>query len=231
MPRSSLLILLTTAGCTTGTLQLDAHLSADAAARATTSGAISVGQAADSPLLIDRVLMAVDAVELEGRGDAHEFESDEQLIEISLGEQAAVLSIPEVPIGAYTSLELELMRADGGDFPELGDGAPASIRVSGTYSGEAFDYRSTATPELELDLDARVLPGQSVQVGLSVDVASWFIDADGTILDPLDTASLDTIEANILSSLADIGEIDDDDDDEDDDEDDDDEEQEGEHED
>ena len=209
------LTLLSLLGCSTGSLGIDARLSSDSLSLSRVeegSSTLTVGQAEDGSLLsIEQVLMAVGEIELEGKFEAQEFETGAQLIEIALGGQSTEIAIQDVPAGWYDELELELMRADGAGFAEFDGGEPASILVLGTYNGASFAYRSTATPELEFGVDARIPPGGHARIAIAIDVASWFLAEDGTILDPLDLSNTQQIEDNIRSSMEAVAEVEDED--------------------
>lgn len=76
----------------------------------------------------------------------------------------------QIPVGTYSRLEMDA------DF----------LRIRGTYDGQAFDVTVPVNAELELrfapPLD--VTSTEPVNVNVNVDVASWFRDASGNVIDP-----------------------------------------------
>ena len=78
------------------------------------------------------------------------------------------------------------------------------LAVHGTWAGSSFTYVSGVHPELEFKLSPPVdVPeGGEASVGVEFDLASWFVAADGSVLDPTVEANRPAIDENILASLA-----------------------------
>lgn len=76
----------------------------------------------------------------------------------------------QIPVGAYTRLEMDA------DF----------LRLRGTYDGQSFDVTVPVNAELELRFSPPldVTSSDPVNVNVNVDVASWFRDANGNVIDP-----------------------------------------------
>lgn len=77
----------------------------------------------------------------------------------------------QMPVGTYTRLELDA------DF----------LRLQGTYDGQPFDVTIPVNAELELRFNPPLVVTESsdpVNVSVTVDVASWFRDANGNAIDP-----------------------------------------------
>jgi hypothetical protein len=124
-----------------------------------------------------------------------------------------ILSI-QVPAGSYDELEFEIDVLDDDDSREEAlaaanpDMAGVSIRVEGTYNGEAFVYTGTVEAEQELDLfpPLEVLEDDpALNLTLTLDVGTWFTDGQGNLIDPRtanrDEPNEELVEDNIEASL------------------------------
>jgi hypothetical protein len=99
----------------------------------------------------------------------------------------------QVPAGLYDELEFEIEKPDDDtpdeeaflqEHPEFED---VSIRVEGTFDGEPFLFLQDADEEQELDLDPPLAiegDGAPTNVTLRMDVSTWFVRGDGTLIDP-----------------------------------------------
>ena len=76
----------------------------------------------------------------------------------------------QIPVGTYSRLEMDA------DF----------LRIRGTYDGQTFDVTVPVNAELELRFSPPldVTGSEPVNVNVNVDVASWFRDASGNVIDP-----------------------------------------------
>ncbi len=118
----------------------------------------------------------------------------------------------EVPAGTYDEIELELHEVgddaeDQAFIAQNPDFVGLSVRVSGSFDGVPFVYETDVSAEQELKLEAPlVVDGeQAINVTLSVDVASWFVDAAGALIDPAtageDGVHEELVEENIVTSF------------------------------
>lgn len=206
-----------TAGCSGG-VSIEGSLPSETQSRASvveiSGGRLVVGGAGDE-LVVDDAKVLVGEVELEGRTEASEVSFDAMVLEIGLAGEATPVDLDDVPARKYQEIGLELARGgqvDGLDH-DFADGD--SIVVNGTYAGEAFTFSSGWAPEIEFDISGlRVRDGEDAQITITFDVAAWFVDGDGGVLDPSDPDNADQIESNIASSIdAEIEEEGEDDDD------------------
>ena len=85
-----------------------------------------------------------------------------------------------------------------------------SVRVDGTFNGQPFTFKSALEAEIELEFrNAFVVSASEPRnLTISVDVASWFKSADGTVLDPTNGANALRIGQNIGFSFAAFGDDD-----------------------
>ncbi len=209
-----------------GTLRVDGLLAQSEAMTAATQAGDSL-ELGGGLLILERARVAVSEIEFEGSGhpgegeDEREAELGAAVVDLALDGSQTAVAASDVQAGSYHTVGLEI-RVGGGSgaaFGDFGGDAPASILVDGTYDGAAFTYRSEVHPEVEFPIDppVEVTAGGEAAVGVTFDVAAWFVDADGGVLDPTDVANRGIIEANILDSMAAFAELEDDDGDEDDD--------------
>jgi hypothetical protein len=100
-----------------------------------------------------------------------------------------------VPSGTYSAFEAKVrpvrLKHEGGGsasaaflaaHPEL---AGASVRVEGTFNGKAFTYTGAPRAEIESEFDPPVVSDSTgVNVTVHADVATWFRDFSGSLIDP-----------------------------------------------
>jgi hypothetical protein len=99
-------------------------------------------------------------------------------------------SVP-VPPGSYTSIEFEIHKVTSDDpatfrqqYPYL---AEQSIRVQGTYNGQAFTFLTDLDVEQTLQFNQLLVITDSTtatNVTIKVALAAWFRAQDGSLLDP-----------------------------------------------
>jgi hypothetical protein len=103
-----------------------------------------------------------------------------------------------VPAGTYTGVKAQL----------------DAVTVSGVFTDAAgmahsFAFTSTGHAEVEIQFPTSITVGPTTSnVTVTVDVAGWFKDASGAVLDPADPANLGTINRNIRRSFRAFGDDD-----------------------
>jgi hypothetical protein len=103
-----------------------------------------------------------------------------------------------VPAGTYTGVKAKL----------------DAVTVSGVFTDPAsmahpFTFTSSGHAEVEIQFPTPITVGPTTSnVTVTVDVASWFKDASGAILDPADPTNLGTINRNIRRSFRAFGDAD-----------------------
>ena len=103
-----------------------------------------------------------------------------------------------VPAGTYTGVRAKL----------------DAVKVSGTFTdaggvAHSFNFTSTGHAEVEIKFPSPITVGPTTSnVTVTVDVASWFKDASGAVLDPADPANVATISRNIRRSFRAFGDND-----------------------
>lgn len=78
----------------------------------------------------------------------------------------------------------------------------ASVRVRGTYNGQAFDATIPVNDELEIDFDPPLEVGDgSVNVTVRIDAGTWFRGSDGKLIDPRALASSSSLRAELRNRI------------------------------
>lgn len=78
------------------------------------------------------------------------------------------------------------------------------LRLRGTYNGEAFDVTIPVNSELELRLDPPLVVSSTsdpINVSVTIDVARWFRDANGNVIDPRQLATNSTLREQFRSRV------------------------------
>jgi len=186
---------------------------------------IRFGVGADT-LNLTRVAMVLRDVELEQEfgecddlpgmidDDCEEFETGPFLIELPMdGTVETVFAISNVPLATYDELEFKVHKPEDaveGDTsfltqnPEFTD---VSIRVEGDFNGQAFVYETDLNAEQERRISPPlvVTDGSSVNVTFSVDVRTWFVALDGSLIGPATANKGEpnegVVEENIKNSI------------------------------
>lgn len=117
------------------------------------------------------------------------------LLDLPLGSGVEkVFSVP-VDTGTFDELRIRLHKPedDGSDPADVAflaahpDFAGLSIRATGTWNGTPFTFTSDLDAEQEMQLNPPLVvtdAGANVDVTLKVDVATWFADGNGGLVDP-----------------------------------------------
>ncbi|MCL4864864.1 MAG: hypothetical protein KJZ47_03150 [Gemmatimonadales bacterium] len=87
------------------------------------------------------------------------------------------------------------------DHPEF---AGASLRVAGTFDGEAFEYTTdlTVVQHLNLDPPLEIAAAGQTELTLNVDISTWFRNAAGTgLIDPAAAAGSGQLESRIRQNI------------------------------
>ncbi len=161
----------------------------------------------DNTLIPEEVQLVLREVELEGEGfeceesegldddsedddDCEEFEAGPFLLDLLLdGELETILSIV-VPAGPYDEIEFEIHKPEGDDQGFVSanpDFADISIRVRGRYNGEPLEFTQDLDEEKEVELSPPLVVEEGAQptnVTVVIDVATWFLAPDGSLIDP-----------------------------------------------
>ncbi|HYK82783.1 MAG TPA: hypothetical protein VEU55_06520 [Gemmatimonadales bacterium] len=188
-----------------------------------TSAAIQIGSGANS-LTINQAQVVLSRIELSTSSpcattgeedDCNELEVGPTLVTLPVDGSTKVVLDGAVPAGTYTALHAKL-DAVRPDDDEPGASAflaahPAfqgvSVQVTGVFTDASnqthpFTFTSAADAEIEASFEPAVTVGTNASnLTIDVNVASWFKDATGAVIDPTNTANAATIVQNIARSF------------------------------
>jgi hypothetical protein len=181
-----------------------------------TSGADTLILASVQVVLREIELKALETADCDTEPEpagCEEIEVGPVLVDLPLTPGAAQEFALEIPGGTYSRIDFEVHKISGDDpadatfrqaHPEFVD---KSIRVLGTFNGQAFTFESDLDVEQELDLAPPLVVGEntSTNVTIRVDVSTWFQAPGGGLVDPA-TANKggqneSEVKENIKSSL------------------------------
>ncbi|HSE47385.1 MAG TPA: hypothetical protein VLA89_18970 [Gemmatimonadales bacterium] len=117
------------------------------------------------------------------------------LLDLPLGSGVEKIFSVAVDTGTFDELRIRLHKPedDGTDPADVAflaahpDFASISIRATGTWNGSPFTFTSDLDADQEMRLDPPLVvtdAGANVDVTLKVDVATWFADGAGGLVDP-----------------------------------------------
>ena len=143
----------------------------------------------------------------ETEDECEEVSRDPLLVDIPA--DAAVHSVITVPLteGTYRKLEAKLESAREAAFNSLNPTlAGKSVRVEGTFRGKPFVFTSAVRSSLDMEFaPPLVIDATTKNATISIDVAKWFVDRNGAVIDPSHATqasdALDQIEDNIRRSF------------------------------
>ncbi len=129
----------------------------------------------------------------ENADGCEEFETGPVLVSIpvdgSVSEEFSLL----IPAGSYDEIEFDIHKVSSGDPADaqilVQDPAFAdlSIRVLGTFDGQAFVFETDLNVEQELSLFPPLVIGESTvstNITIAVGLDGWFLDANGQPVNP-----------------------------------------------
>ncbi|BAH39663.1 MAG TPA: hypothetical protein DGD08_14080 [Gemmatimonas aurantiaca] len=116
------------------------------------------------------------------------------------------------PRGTFSSVRLNLHKPIAGDSIDAAfrlanpTFADISVRLEGTYNGEAFEYTTDVSEVITVPLTAAVSGGDDLQqVTVLVDIGKWFWGAEGGLLSPIAAGDpgtvADAVNANVRTSF------------------------------
>ena len=140
-----------------------------------------------------------------------DFEFKQPFIQdLMVGPSIHEIETVQVPFGSYKEMEIEIDDLDGEhgavytQNPELQD---LSIRVEGYLNGDSTDtfvFTSDLSEEQEREFNPPLVLDEnsaSINLVLTINMDTWFVDSSGNFLDPRIESSYAKIEDNIEASL------------------------------
>ena len=200
------------------------------ASRTGSTARFALATAPTSPLVITKAQLVISKAELARIGatcttttttsssesECPDLKLGPMLVDLPLDATAKGVLAVNLPAGSYQQYEAKIdavMNETEGD-PAASSAFLAanpqfrgvSIRVEGTFNGQPFVYTSAAEGELELTFNPPlVVDGTAGNLTVHVDLSSWFLNPDGSTIDPntatAGTAARETIDNNIKRSF------------------------------
>jgi hypothetical protein len=187
------------------------------------SASIQIGTGANS-LTLNQAQVVLSRIELSPSGscatageqdDCDELQAGPALLDLPVDGTAKVVLDGAVPPGSYTALHAKL-DAVTPDEDEPGvsaflvahpDWKGISVKVTGVFTdAKNQTHNFTFASEADAEIEAAFQPAITVAAGtsnitVSVDVASWFKDKTGAVIDPTDPANAHAIDHNVQRSF------------------------------
>jgi hypothetical protein len=142
---------------------------------------------------LTRAELHVSEIELESEADSIEIEVRRRTTVVALPVSGSTnivtpITAPVLP-GSYDELKLKIR----------------TVRVVGTFDGQPFDVSVRINEELEQELEPPLVVTETgaANVTVTIDVATWFRNRDGSAIDPrnLTPAAQERLRENIKASL------------------------------
>jgi hypothetical protein len=192
-------------------------------AASTVSASLQIGTGANS-LTISQAQVVLARIELSPSGscattgeedDCDELRAGPALVDLPVDGTTKLVLDGAVPPGSYTALHAKL-DAVTADDDETGASAflvahpdlkGISVKVTGVFTdAKSQTHNFTFTSEADAEIEAAFQPAITVAAGtsnitVSVDVASWFKDETGAVIDPTDPANALAIDRNVRRSF------------------------------
>jgi hypothetical protein len=139
-----------------------------------------------------------DSTHHDGDSTHHEFtHHDDECGEVRVGPtivdlpvDGSMVTIPgnTIPAGTFREIELRV----------------SLIRLQGTFNGQAFDVTVPvgAKAEIELDPPVVVAAGAELAITVNLPVNTWFVKADGSLIDPKKLATDPILQALLRMKIA-----------------------------
>ena len=187
------------------------------------NAAIQVGSGANS-LTINQAQVVLARIELSTAGGCAATGEEDDCAELRLGPTLVDLPVDAttqvmledvaIPAGTYSGVQakLDAVQPDD-DEPGVSafltahpDFQGISVKVTGVFTdASSTTHDFTFTSEIDAEMAMRFEPpvtlaSDTKNFTIAVDVASWFKDASGAVIDPTDPANAEAIERNILRS-------------------------------
>lgn len=144
--------------------------------------------------------------------DSLDFKSEPLVVELDLAGGLTTVGPIDIPVGEYNKVSFRLHKPDSSensldpDFYESASGSDRySVVVTGIHSDTTFVFKSRRTANQRLEFDPPLVITDTtgtVNVTLSVDLNSWFVDSNtGADLNPSDDGDETKIDNAISKSF------------------------------
>jgi hypothetical protein len=122
-----------------------------------------------------------------GQDDCGEMKIGPTTIDLPLDGSVITVPADAIPAGTFQELELRL----------------AFVRLQGTFDGKAFDV-TLSTPvrgDIQFTTPVVVAAGTATSITVTVPVATWFTNTDGSLLDPSKLNTTPTLMSQFLGRV------------------------------
>ncbi|AMW05549.1 hypothetical protein [Gemmatimonas phototrophica] len=113
-----------------------------------------------------------------------------------------------VPEGTYSSVRLSIHKVSSSDSADLAfrqanpDFRGISIRLQGTYNGQAFTFTHDVNAKLEVPLTAPITIGEGGDdVTVTIDMKDWFVRPNGGLYSPAEGNTPGFVRAKIQNNI------------------------------
>jgi hypothetical protein len=123
-----------------------------------------------------------------GNDDCGEMKIGPTTIDLPLDGSVIAVPADAIPAGTFQELELRL----------------AFVRLQGTFDGKAFDV-TLSTPvrgDIQFTTPVVVTAGTATSITVTVPVATWFTNTDGSLLDPSKLNSTPSLMSQFVGRIA-----------------------------
>lgn len=159
----------------------------------------------EAKLLVDRIKFHNDDA------DSLDFRTGSFAVNLNLNNEPVVVSVGSIPAGVYEHVSFKIHKPEDNETPpdpEFKEGTSGndrfSVIVKGTYDGQEFVYKSRKTAQQRIDFSPNLVisnPDTTLDVALTVDIDSWFVDEDGQELSPFEERDENDIDDAIRRSI------------------------------
>lgn len=109
-------------------------------------------------------------------------------VDLNTGGGVVTVTAGMIPAGSYREIEVKV----------------SSVRLRGTYDTQAFDVTLPVSVEREMEFNPPLVvggTGDTRNVTISVPVATWLTNPDGSLVDPRALATNATLRAAVISRI------------------------------
>ncbi len=167
----------------------------------------------NSDVQLDSVKILLKTIQFhsEDDGDSLDFKTEPQILNLALDGSVNTLHAADIPLGTYNKVSFRIHKPEDGEDPgdpdfmeSTGGNERFCVVFKGTYEGTVFAFKSRRSTKQRVEIDPPLIideEGLEVNITLTVDVDSWFHDADGNSLNPLDEDHENEIDDAIRKSF------------------------------
>jgi hypothetical protein len=207
-------IIFFTVACEENPMDNDGEGPATASLSFVVGGSSSLTKGLTSHVQIDTAKILLRTIQFHNVGDSDslDFKTESFVLDLDLDGGLNTVAVQEIPNGSYDKVSFRLHKPEeledvgDTDFYEGDSGSERySVVVKGSYDGQPFTFKSRRTAKQRIDIQPALAitdTTTAVNVTLSVDVHSWFIDPDdGALLNPTDEGDESEIDDAIKESF------------------------------